>query len=169
VAAEVATLSAPAAVVAPEGHIELNFDSPHLLAPSFQLGFTRAVGGTVTEGTHGVVFSWLLARAEACPISVSLAGSVSLRPCVGVDAGALAATVTNAPGPTNPDRFWGDVRLEGQLVWRVVHWLSLELAAGGRIPVTRDSFDFAPTTSPKAYEAPSGVLTSSLGATVLFL
>jgi hypothetical protein len=101
--------------------------------------------------------------------SVHLAGSLSLRPCAGFDAGALAATVTDAPGPTNPVRFWGDVRLEGQLTWRLVSWLSLELAVGGRIPIARDTFDFAPTSSPTAYEAPSGVLTSSLGATVLFL
>lgn len=148
---------------------ELSVERASVLSPSFRLGFERAEGGSLTDGAKSTHFTWLIGRAEACPTRVRFGRSVALRPCLGVDAGSIAATTTNDPSPRDPVRAWVDGSVVGRLEWRVLSRLSLEATGGIRVPLVRDTFEIKSDASGTSYTAPGIVGTGSLGASVLFL
>jgi hypothetical protein len=165
--AEVLGLGAPGVAFAPAGVLELRLDSTGLVAPSVRLGFVRAEGGNVQAAGEDTTFTWLAGTAEACPVRVSFASTLALRPCAGLDAGAVSASTSGPSHALQPSRAWADARVEGRLEWRVLGSLSLELEGGLLVPLTRDRFEVAPSLQ-TAYEAPPATGVASVGALVQF-
>lgn len=111
-------------------------------APAFSISAAVAERTTPTEQTS-TKFTWIAARLDACPVLWRALPDLDVRPCAGLDVGALRAESVGAAGlqSTGPQtRLWLSGDGFFSVGWRVSSFLELRGAAGALVPVRRDTF-----------------------------
>ena len=89
--------------------------------------------------------TWIGGRSSACLLR-AVVGSVSLRPCVGVEVGALTARTTNLTGGGQSFiRPWVAPHLVGRMAWTPTEHVFFEIEAGVAVPLVRDDFVVEPS------------------------
>jgi hypothetical protein len=151
---------------------DVESDARGLFSPSGRLGVGFAANGAFQSAS--ATFTRTVAHADGCPLRLGPAGGVSLRACVGVDAGFVHAEAIHAPVPSVRDPFWADVTLLGRGRW-TMRSLFVELEGGLMLPLTWVTFqtDSAPPNAPggtlgTVYKVPPAAAVASIGAGLRF-
>ncbi len=151
-----------ASALRPAGEVGVSLESarPGAWAPMAQAAFL--VAGSHLARPEGEAWSWLFAvRARLCPVRLR-AGPISLRPCVGVEAGAILARGSAIEDARQSLRPW--LAPEATLVARASlgRRLFLEASGGAAAPVVRTRYMFRPAID--LYETPPVTFVAALGA-----
>ncbi len=120
-------------------------------SPALRLGFERGFGASVQVPVGVARFTWNVGRLDLCA-GLSVTPTLSLGPCLGVDAGALEGAGTIAH-PRNASSFWIALGGLARGRWQVRSPLFLEMDVGAVFPLVRDTFVFDPQTF--LYKAPA--------------
>lgn len=136
--------------------VELRSRERAILSPIFRLALLRAEPVTRIDRFGTTRFTWLAARAAACPVRFSPIAIAAVLPCAGIDAGSIDTSgtpATSAGTPGTVSSVWIDVfaavRLDLQLLGPVFATAQGELA----FPATQYRFAFDPSTP--VYDIPS--------------
>ncbi len=135
------------------------------LAPSLRAAVAIAAGTEAQTATGTASFRWVAARVTGCPVALVLA-SVTARPCVGFDAGALRGSGANLTVPFVAERAWLAPLLSARIQWNMVRWLAAEAEAGAFVPLVRTDFAFQ-YPSVDVYQVPAVGGFAALGLGVL--
>jgi hypothetical protein len=131
---------APDPLVGGGAYGEIESRSPGSVAPSVRITVFATENGVLD--TRTLVFDLLAARADLCPWRIG-SRTVSIRPCVAVDVGALYAdgTKVNVTDPKSHTIAWFDAAALLRGRWAPGHGpFFIELEGGILVPVTRPSF-----------------------------
>jgi hypothetical protein len=120
-------------------------------SPGVRLGFERGFGASVQVPVGVARFTWNVGRLDLCA-GLSVTPTLSLGPCLGVDAGALEGAGSIAH-PRNASSLWIALGGLARGRWQVRSPLFLEVEAGAVFPLVRDTFVFDPQTY--LYKAPA--------------
>jgi hypothetical protein len=134
--------------------VELGREPPPTLrgwSPGVRLGFERGFGASVQVPVGVARFTWNVGRLDLCA-GLSVTSTLSLGPCLGVDAGALEGAGSIAH-PRNASSLWIALGGLARGRWQVRSPLFLEVEAGAVFPLVRDTFVFDPQTF--LYKAPA--------------
>jgi len=121
-----------------------SLSSTLLTGPAFRIALSAAPSSLVAVATETARFTWLTARVEGCPVSLSPTPDVHVDPCALVELGALVGAGENVVAPRTEVRPWVALGLVARASWRIVSGLGLELGVGFAVPLTVDRFR-APT------------------------
>lgn len=160
----------PGSVISTPIHAEIERDGPSVFSPSLRLAFERRSSGVITRDLGRARFAWSLAELDGCPLRVSLSSAFFVRPCVGVEAGALAASGEAIAHAHDASRTWLAARVLIRFELRLLDTLCLRLHLGAALPLIRDEFSFDPATatSTEIYRAPAVLPLLALDLGVLF-
>ena len=125
-----------------------------LVAPTVRLSLEHRVSAAVNRTEGGARFAITAGRLDACPFRVRLAPSISLRPCVGLEAGRLSATGLAGPSVlhtlTQQRPWWALEQSVRAQFWLTQAWAT-DIEAGFSEPLWRDEFVLTrPTTGAMA-------------------
>lgn len=114
------------------------------------------VGGDgFVEGTAGSARLWLLGgRLEACPVRVGTDG-LALRPCAGVEAGAIWVRGMTPIAPRTPTVPWASAEATLRLRWIVTGGLFIEAGGGAMFPFLQQRYYAEPNAAVYLYAIPS--------------
>ncbi len=126
-------------------------------SPALRLGLELARSPTLRIPTGTAAFSLVAGRLEACPTRLT-AGSLSLLPCLALEAGALRAGGTGTTYSTSVDRPWVTAGLAARAEIAVSRWISLEAQGALTLPFIRDSFYLEPDITAHDVPAVGGTL-----------
>jgi hypothetical protein len=132
------------------GYVDFELEGSRF-APSFRLGIARQDAST--RDTVGATLRWSVARASACPWRFELAGhALSVKPCIGIDAGVLDATPVGLVASQASRRPWLAPWPAVRQVWDsgAVFFVEAEVALA--VPLYRD--EFAADPQRPLYRAP---------------
>jgi hypothetical protein len=130
------------------------------LRASLQVAWASADVGTVAA------YRWFLGVLDGCAYSVAVSSALELQPCLRVEGGALdASSSAGVDVPVVALRPWFATGALGRADYQV-GWGSLELEAGGSVPLIRDAFFFDPRIV--NYRPPAGFVWAGAGASVPF-
>lgn len=149
-------------------------DRAEVFAPSIRVFGARSLdverSRSASAGAVGTAsLRWTYAGFDVCPVRIGLAPTLSLRPCVELNAGVLEADSSGSNGVSQPrdrERAWVATDLHGRLAWKPVGFLALELEGGAMVPFVRETFLFLPRTD--VYHAPILAFFGRAGASVRF-
>jgi hypothetical protein len=133
--------------------------------PSLRAAVAIAASAEAQTATGTASFRWVAARVTGCPLAL-VAASVTARPCLGLDAGALHGSGANLTIPFDATRPWVAPVLSARLQWRMVRWLAAEAEVGGFVPLVRDDFVFQ-YPSVDVHQVPSLGAFAALGIGVI--
>jgi hypothetical protein len=138
-------------------------------SPSVRLGGVITANGR-SRGTAGSAeFRLLAARLALCPWRFAATSSLSLTPCVELDAGSLRGGESNAPNATVRYMPWLGLGAGGRGEWAFGKLLSLDAFAGVRVLTRHDHFVLVtpnnPARSALLYDVPAWSAGVGLGAT----
>lgn len=108
-------------------------------SPSLRFAVAFAASPTTATPAGSVTFLWLVARASACPVALTL-GPVTARPCSGIDAGILHGQGGDIAHPASSTRPWIAPTIAARAQWAVTTSIHLETEGGLAIPLIRDRF-----------------------------
>ena len=151
---------------------DVALESTGVLAPSFRVSVQRSLELTQTTGSNeSATLAWTFGRAEACPLRLAIGAAVDLRPCGFFDGGALYASGSAPVNASSQLRPWAAAGALARLEWAkkdvAPGWdVVLAAQAGVVLPITREHFEFGPTT--QIYQAPSVTGLGSVGGGVRF-
>jgi len=151
---------------------DVALESAGILAPSFRVSVRRSLELTQTAASNeSATLAWTFGRAEACPLRLAIGSAVDLRPCAFFDGGALYASGSAPVNASSQLRPWAAAGTLARLEWAkkdVAPGWDVVLAAetGLVFPITRERFNFGPTTP--IYRAPSVTGLGSVGGGVRF-
>jgi hypothetical protein len=134
----VTTGVAPDALAGAAIYGELESDAAGFFAPSGRLGVAISENGVFQA--REAAFTQVVAHADGCPGRLQVGAGVTLRACVGVDAGFVHADAIALAGPTARDPFWMDVTLLARARWTRKS-LFLEVDGGLMLPLTHITFE----------------------------
>lgn len=121
--------------------------------PTVVLGLARSATERIRSPRGAIAVRWSEISVDGC-VDLVRAGALGGGPCINVDAGALEATVI-APLPARAFSYlWLSAGASAKIAWRVLPALSVELAAGARVPLVRSELFFEPDTDAVVYRAP---------------
>jgi hypothetical protein len=137
------------------------------LEPWFFLGvYASSAQQTVrVQGAVARLEHWA-ARGLGCPWRYPLAGSVALRPCLGIDIGQSRGEGSGASGASSENAPWLSVRSELRLELSLFDAIRLGAAGGAALPLIRPRFYFEPGAV-AFHAAPLGLEANAFAA-VLF-
>jgi hypothetical protein len=131
----------------------------------YRLGIARSVPTTYAGPDWTARFAWIAARAEACPVSFSLAKRVSALPCLGAHVGEISTTGSaSTPGATGIARasLWLDAFAAARLELRPTDWLSVDAGVQVLVPLRHYEFAFDDPDT-RVYDVPWLGVGASLG------
>lgn len=159
-------LASPGAVVAygAFAEAELHREGAHL-SPSLRAGIVRAEGEASGGGVDAEL-AWTSARITLCPMRFDVASSLSVRPCIGTDFGALDASAPRLAQRQDRTRPWITPSVTARLSWAPMKNLFVEIEGGATVPLVRDEIAVDPAIS--LYRAPAFAPSAQVGAGVRF-
>lgn len=126
------------------------------------LGGAIASGSTSAQSGGRARITWTTLVLEACPLRLRASADVSVLPCIPIEGGFVLVGAEDIVNPSSATQPWlatgADVRLELSLS----SWVFLDLHAGGRVPILRDTFYFRPGED--VYRAPAVIAQAGIGA-----
>ena len=132
---------------------------------------TLAANGAFARASAS--FLLVVVHADGCPARLDL-GSVSIRACLGMDAGFVRAEGTAYPHSQVASPPWFDLTALGRVRW-MSRWLTfIEVEGGLVVPFNRPDFAIATLDAPpgaaptRVYQVPPASGVASLGAGVHF-
>jgi hypothetical protein len=134
--------------------VELGREPPATLrrwSPGVRLGFERGFGASMQVPVGVARFTWNVGRLDLCA-GLSVTPTLSLGPCLGVDAGALEGAGSIAH-PRNASSLWIAPGGLARGRWEVRSPLFFEMDVGAVFPLVRETFVFDPQTF--LYKAPA--------------
>ena len=151
------------------GFVELARDAPGL-SPVFRLGFARASAtSSTTSATFGLVAADLaltLVRASGCVARLDFGLGVRVRPCLGLEAGALDATPRAPVVGASRSTPWLGVGPSVRMEWEIGRYLFVEAEGAVTFPLVRDELGAEPRVM--IYRAPVVVPSAGFGAGARF-
>jgi hypothetical protein len=135
----------PALIIAPRGFLELESLRRGLFGVTVRAAFERGAVSNVAESAGTASFVWTFGALEMCTLRWEH-GPWALSPCVRVEAGELLGTGTSATMNDPAKRGWVAIDLLARARFLVLPHAWLEVEAGGRAPLIRDSFLFDPSS-----------------------
>lgn len=121
------------------GEIALELRHP-TSTPAARASFSYAGRSSYETQEGSSDFRWLGTRVEACFWALALAPDFAVEPWIGFEAGAIGTTGRTANGSASHWRGWAAPDATLRMRWIVAEPVALSLAAGGVIPLVRDSF-----------------------------
>lgn len=132
--------SAPKASFGVAPFFDLSQWAPGLsLAVRFSLAVAESADVVTTAGR--ATFRLYAARVSGCPWALRVE-VLLVRPCVGLDAGALHARGTGVKSPLDVWRPWASVTAGPRVQWLVTEGIRIEADGGLLFPLVRDHFVF---------------------------
>lgn len=162
-------VAAPRAVFGYGGFVDLERDALASrglsVSPSARAAVLRAEGSAASAGVDAEM-AWMLARGSVCPVRLVLASSLALRPCAGIDIGAMTARASRVVRPTERARLWMGGAASLRLAWSPVPAAVLEIEGGASAPFVRDELAVDPNVA--LYRTPAVVPTGQFAAALHF-
>ena len=157
----VGTTSAPFAY---GGLLEVERDRDGI-GPSFRLGVVHAEG-SASAGGASVRLAWTTARPSVCPFRLRIGSGVVLRPCAGIEIGAVHASPRGLSAPADTTRAWVAPVLAGRLAWSPLRAFFVEAELALALPLVRD--ELAADPSLVLYRSPQLVPMTALATGIRF-
>jgi len=101
-------------------------------------------GGSIDTGAGRAELRWWVGQLETCPLRVSPAPSVVIRPCLGAEAGVLSAEGSGIGSASDSRTAWVAGRATGTLSLALGAGFFVLARAGVVVPVSRPRFLFDP-------------------------
>jgi hypothetical protein len=114
--------------------------------PILRAGFSRSLPKIIGD-PFVARFVWNTGTLEGCPVGYAPVRFFAIWPCVGVEAGAIAARDPSGVDPVAVTRAWAAWWLSGRLQLRPTPNLTIEANGGMFQPFTRDRFLLEPSTT----------------------
>jgi hypothetical protein len=145
---------------------ELSLDARRVLSPRFRLGARASLPASVTSASGFATFTLIGARAEGCPVTLTLTARADLVPCVLADGGVVRASGDSGRGTVSRTRpYWG-AGVVSRVEWDLGS-ADFELELGVSRPLVRDRWSFSPGET--IYEAPDLLVFAAVGSTFTLL
>jgi hypothetical protein len=115
------------------------------LRPAGRLALARAEPYRQTTPAYTVDYSWVAVDAEICPVAISVARPLEVRPCAGMQLGSLPVAglpATTGGTWTKESSLWVEGMASLYLGVRVAEVLSLQLGVHAFAPFNRTTFYF---------------------------
>ncbi|HEX8791042.1 MAG TPA: hypothetical protein VF765_08810 [Polyangiaceae bacterium] len=160
------SLLAPGPVAGAAAFVGIAFDTGRLWSPELRLGPAVAWSGDLLVSPASATLTWIVARADACPLRWPASGPFAARPCVTADVGAVSVSASGIPNAQSKVRPWGTVGLLALAECWPSGPLFLDAELSLSAALQRDQFFVAPT--PVVYQAPSLVPAGALNVGVHF-
>jgi hypothetical protein len=138
-------------------------------APSGRIAFDLPSDHTVSPGAgSSASLTWIRGSVDGCPLRFTLAPSLEVAPCVGVEAGALSGLASQIVQSRKTTQPWVAGVAEGRLRLGFLRVVFAELDAGVTVPFTRQDFVFFLPATTTAYQAPPAYFRGLLALGVRF-
>lgn len=137
--------TAPQPAVASRALIELSWlpKDGSAFAPTAALIATSTTTSTVRSAFGGLALRWQALTGSFCPLVLQLVSNVSLRPCAGVEVGALRGEGVAIRNAKRIDAPWVALGLSGQADVAVWRNLVLMVEGGMSSPFMRSRFAYS--------------------------
>ncbi|MBI4704838.1 MAG: hypothetical protein HY744_27355 [Deltaproteobacteria bacterium] len=131
--------------------VDLSRHGPGWQAPSLRLAFSylperdvEQVVGSPAGQVGTAELSRFAGELSGCPLQIRFRPTLVLRPCLGVQAGALLATVGGVDEPADQVVPWLAGTMPLRLQYSPLDWALIELSAELGVPLVRHRFYFEP-------------------------
>jgi hypothetical protein len=139
---ELTTLAGP--VLGARLFVDVDLGPRGALAPAFRAGVSRSFDVTRTVPVGRATLAFTQVSLEGCPVRLTLAAPLSVRPCLGVTGGVLDASPTGPRAAQARVRPWFAGEAHARFTWMPARWVAFELEAGALVPLLRETFYFEP-------------------------
>jgi hypothetical protein len=143
--------------------VELSLATRDWRAPAFRLGAAWMPRRELHAGVGSGAFWRAVAQGSACPVAVSPAPWAVLRPCIGLEVGALQAAGLRVDDPRSSSTGWGAARVLGRSQFFPSDWTLIELQAELGIPFVRPRFIVEPDDAVLSVRAVYGAFGAGVG------
>ncbi|MBI4703371.1 MAG: hypothetical protein HY744_19830 [Deltaproteobacteria bacterium] len=145
-AAGTSGLGAKLSFVVRPAFADLTRHGPGWLAPSFRVAASYLPDRDVQQGGGGrrAELSRLAGELSGCPVLVRIHRALGVRPCVGLEAGALWASGGGVDVPADRVALWLAATVPVRLQYSPVDWALVEVGAELGVPILRQRFYFEP-------------------------
>ncbi len=145
--------------------VDATFDGTSWFSPSFRLGATLLPDRVLTHPAARAHLSRYAGWANSCPVRVRF-GKLALRPCVGVEVGALLARGDGIDEPATAKHPWVAATAEGRAQVFPWEWLLLEARLELGVSVLRHRFIVESATTGPSEIGRSGLFFGSFGGSL---
>jgi hypothetical protein len=111
-------------------------------APVLRVGAGYADSAWAGGAARQAAVRWMMARVEACPLSIAPSEALRLLACADLDIGALRAQGENVTHPGTKTQFFTAAGITARIRYTPARSWFVEIAGGGAIPLVRCTFVF---------------------------
>ena len=149
-------------------YVDLLWDREQVLSPSFRLAASFMPRRTVSYSSDEAELTssaelWRAAgHLSACPVRLELVRTLSVAPCLGLEAGLLYGEGQLEPS-AEAGALWLALSADGRLGWTPLEWLVLEVQGQLGVPLVRPRFYFEPDATIASTDPVFGTVGGGLG------